>query len=122
MAATPNRVPFVGLEQVCAQEVGTVRHDQSSDFNPSRSEPARRGTGKEPERDPWWLRHLRALLGTTALLAALVVLLWQGSLLALALGAPSVGILLLMGLALFLLLAPRDDSRSPERRPPNREA
>lgn len=123
MAATPNVVLSVGLEQVCAQEVGPVRHDQSSELHRSQRETSRRRMGKEPERDPWWLRHLRALFVATMFLAALVVLLWRGSLLALALGALGVAMLLLVGLALFLLLAPsRDDAHPPVRRLPGKRA
>jgi divalent metal cation (Fe/Co/Zn/Cd) transporter len=60
------------------------------------------------------MRHPRALFGASLAIAALLVLLWQGSLLVLGLAAFGIGVLLLAGVVLILRLAARRVSDRPD--------
>jgi hypothetical protein len=60
------------------------------------------------------MRHIRALLGASLVLAALVVLLWPGSLVVLGLAALGIGILLLACVALVRGLARRCSLHRPD--------
>jgi hypothetical protein len=62
----------------------------------------------------WYVRHTRALFGASLVFAALLVLLWQGSLLVLGLAAFGIGVLLLAGVVLIMRLAARGSSRRPD--------
>jgi hypothetical protein len=56
------------------------------------------------------VRHTRPLFGVSLVVAVLLVLLWQGSLLVLGLAAFGIGVLLLAGVVLLLRLAARGTS------------
>jgi hypothetical protein len=73
-------------------------------------QPPHRAGQHQPGRGPWWMwctRHSRALLGTTLVLAALIVLLWPGPLLFLILVALGLAIVLAGVVAIMVYLALR---------------
>ncbi len=84
------------------------RSTGDADMPPGRQHRAqRRRPPHEPDRLEGWLRHAPQVMGIVVLLAAVVVLLWPGALLPLALGALALGLLLLLAVAVALLLAGR---------------